>query len=114
MTDPEHMTADELEALVGEATRMSRYPRYLEVARLVLVAPVLALRLARLLRAVEEVLAEWVDPEEFGWCDLCEYDIGANNPRHDDSCPIPVLRAAMGVEANESESRTAERPDSTS
>jgi len=94
MTDPEHMTADELEAL-AEATRISRYPRYPEVARVSLHTPVLALRLARLLRAVEKVLGEWVDPEEFGWCDLCEYDSGADNPRHDDSCPIPVLRAAL-------------------
>ena len=87
MTDPERMTADDLEALAEAG--MARYPRGPEVAALILSSPVLALRLARLLRAVEKVLDEATDE---GWCNFCD-----SETFHYAECPIPVLRAAMEV-----------------
>lgn len=90
MTEPEHMTADELEVLVAKARSASSYLDR-EDARAVLeddAAHKLAMRLARLLRAVEMVLADWED--EQGWCNFCD-----SETLHYDDCPVPLLRAAL-------------------
>lgn len=93
MTDPERMTADELEALADRVRNASSYLDR-EDARAVLedAAPVLARRLARLLRAVEMVLADWED--EQGWCRFC----GGAFDEHEYDCLVVILRGALEAE----------------
>lgn len=94
MTDPERMTADELEALADRVRNASSYLDR-EDARAVLeddAAHKLAMRLARLLRAVEMVLADWED--EQGWCRFC----GGAFDEHEYDCLVVILRGALEAE----------------
>jgi len=93
MTDPERMTADELEALADRVRNASSYvDREDAHATLAGAAPELARRLARLLRAVEMVLADWED--EQGWCRFC----GGAFDEHEYDCLVVILRGALEAE----------------